>query len=306
VELPASKRSRLNESADKKAVTPKAEGKDAKDASEPNSNEQSEAPQENVKPQQEPQENEKEAEEIAVAQNVTEQVPISYSNCELLLDPSWKPHLKTEFDKPYFKELKRFLGKEEKKGVEIFPPVHKVFAAFQLCPWDKLKVVILGQDPYNDNGQAEGLCFSVPRGIAVPSSLKNIYKEAASDVKLVIPNHGSLIEWGQRGVLLLNTVLTVQAHKANSHKNSGWTKFTDAVIQEISKKHDGVVFILWGKQAQAKGKMIDKKKHRIVESPHPSGLSANRGFFGSKCFSKTNKFLQELGKDPIDWQISAS
>jgi len=144
--------------------------------------------------------------------------------------------------------------------VTIFPPVNQVFRAFELCPWDKLKVVLIGQDPYHDVNQAEGLCFSVRKGVAIPSSLKNIYKEAADDVNFTIPKHGSLVEWGLQGVLLLNTVLTVQAHKANSHKAFGWTKFTDAVIRLISAKHDGVVFICWGKQAEDKSKMIDKKK----------------------------------------------
>ena len=181
-----------------------------------------------------------------------------------------------------------------------------VFAAFALCQWEDLRVVILGQDPYHDDGQAEGLCFSVPQGIKIPSSLRNIYKEAASDLGVSHfgkPNHGDLKAWAKQGVLLLNTVLTVQAHKANSHSKFGWQKFTDSVIKTISKKHDGVVFIFWGKQAQKKETLIDTSKHRIIKSAHPSGLSAHRGFYGSKPFSKTNQLLAEMGKPPIDWRL---
>lgn len=192
---------------------------------------------------------------------------------------------------------------EEKSGTEIFPPVHQVFRAFELCPWNNLKVVILGQDPYHDNGQAEGLCFSVGKGIKIPSSLRNMYKEAGTDFGMKMPSHGSLVDWGKQGVLLLNTVLTVKAHKANSHSKFGWQQFTDAVISKISRSHDGVVFIFWGKQAQKKSVLIDKSKHKIIESAHPSGLSASRGFYGSKPYTKANQLLEKLGKSPIDWTI---
>eukprot|EP01084_Bolivina_argentea_P029326 54422_1 len=232
-----------------------------------------------------------------------EEEKITYANCDKLLHKSWKGVLSNEFKKPYFIDLRKKLEKEQSKGVEIFPPLKMVFRAFDLCQWNDLKAVILGQDPYHDNKQAEGLCFSVPKGVKIPSSLRNMMKEATSDIQFENPGHGSLIQWGEQGVLLLNTVLTVQAHKANSHKKFGWQTFTDAVIKTISQKHDGVVFILWGKQAQKKIKLIDVKKHKVIESPHPSGLSAHRGFYGSKPYSKCNAYLKELGKDPIDWQI---
>eukprot|EP00484_Ammonia_sp_Unknown_P030194 CAMPEP_0197029908 /NCGR_PEP_ID=MMETSP1384-20130603/9251_1 /TAXON_ID=29189 /ORGANISM="Ammonia sp." /LENGTH=347 /DNA_ID=CAMNT_0042459155 /DNA_START=136 /DNA_END=1179 /DNA_ORIENTATION=- len=227
---------------------------------------------------------------------------ITYANCDELLHESWRKVLAAEFEKAYFKQLRKKLDAAQKSKVEIFPPLQHTFRAFEFCPWDQLKVVLLGQDPYHDDGQAEGLCFSVPSGIKVPSSLKNMMKEAKTDVDFVDPGHGSLVKWAEQGVLLLNTVLTVQAHKANSHKDFGWQQFTDAVIKAVSEKHDGVVFILWGGQAKKKKKMINTKKHKVVESAHPSGLSAHRGFFGSKPYSKTNAFLKELGKEEINWQ----
>eukprot|EP01084_Bolivina_argentea_P203124 346972_1 len=252
-------------------------------------------------------EKKEESEDEDLAQDPVEEVvkekEITYANCDELLDKSWKKMLNAEFTKPYFKQLRKNLEAEQNKKVEIFPPVNLVFAAFEYVPWDKLKVVVIGQDPYHDDGQAEGLCFSVPKGIKIPSSLRNMYKEATSDFGFKAPKHGNLIQWAEQGVLLLNTVLTVQAHKANSHKKYGWQQFTDAVIQIISDKHDGVVFILWGAQAQKKKKIINISKHKIVESAHPSGLSAHRGFYGSKPYSKTNAFLKELGKEPINWQI---
>jgi len=228
---------------------------------------------------------------------------ISYANCHKLLPSSWKKVLKNEFKKSYFKQLFRKLAMEEKRETEIFPPAHMVFRAFELCPWDQLKVVILGQDPYHDDGQAEGICFSVQKGIKIPPSLRNMYKEAATDVGLEHPGHGSLIQWGKQGILLLNTVLTVEAHKANSHKKFGWTQFTDAVIHAISRQHKDVVFVLWGNQAKKKKDMINTSKHKIVSSAHPSPLSASRGFFGSKPYSKCNKLLKAMGKTEIDWQI---
>ena len=231
---------------------------------------------------------------------------ITYANFDELIEKSWRKMLKKEFGKVYFKQLRRKLVAENEAGKEIFPPLKMTFRAFELTPWDNLKCVIVGQDPYHDDNQAEGLCFSVQKGIKIPSSLRNMMKEATSDFGFVNPGHGSLIQWGEQGVLLLNTVLTVEAHKANSHKKFGWQEFTDAVIKCISDKHDGVVFILWGGQAKKKKKIINMNKHKIVESAHPSGLSASRGFYGSKPYSKTNAFLKELGKTEINWQIDPS
>jgi uracil-DNA glycosylase len=258
--------------------------------------------------------------------------PLSYADAEVLLDSTWNAHLEQEFSRPYYKKLKAHLRAEESAGHTIYPPKEQVFRAFSLCKWNDLRVVTMGQDPYHDVGQAEGLCFSVPRGIGVPSSLRNVYKEAAADLNApeaddsasasssassavsatskakpskpwVAPTHGNLEHWARNGVLLLNAVLTVQAHKANSHKKFGWMDFTNAVIKRISEEHSGVVFILWGKQAQEKEKLIDKSKHKIVKSAHPSGLSAHRGFYGSRPFSKTNKLLAEMGKEAIDWTL---
>lgn len=248
-----------------------------------------------------PDEEEEEDDDITPPEDVT------YANIDALFPKSWGKYLSSQFGKIYFKKLRKTLDAEHKKGKEIFPPLAMTFKAFDLCPWDNLKCVIVGQDPYHDDNQAEGLCFSVQKGIKIPSSLRNMFKEATNDDGLspsfVKPSHGSLIKWGEQGVLLLNTVLTVEAHKANSHKKYGWQEFTDAVIKVISDKHPGVVFILWGGQARKKKKIINTGKHKIVESAHPSGLSASRGFYGSKPYSKTNAFLKELGKTEIDWQI---
>jgi len=231
---------------------------------------------------------------------------IDYTNLEEILDESWKKRLKGEFEKSYFKDLKKNLKKEQDSKATMFPPANEVYAAFSLCPWDQLKVVILGQDPYHGVGQAEGLCFSVKKTLKkLPPSLKNMYKEAQSDMEdWKHPGHGSLKEWAKQGILLLNTGLTVRAHEANSHKKFGWLKFTDAVIKTINEEHKGVVFLLWGGQAKKKAKMIDKKKHKIIQSAHPSPLSAYRGFFGSKPYSEVNKCLEELGKEGINWKIT--
>jgi len=229
---------------------------------------------------------------------------ITFTNLEAALDPSWKNLLKNEFEKDYFKKLREQLKSEVKKGQKIYPPPQQVYRAFELCPWEDLKVVLLGQDPYHGPGQAEGLCFSVQKGQKLPPSLRNMYKEAVTDVGLKMPNHGSLVQWAQQGVLMLNTVLTVQHKSANSHKKFGWTQFTDAVIKLISREHEGVVFILWGGQAKKKEKFIDQSRHRIVKMTHPSPLGANKGgWWGSKPYSKTNDFLKELGKEPIYWTI---
>ena len=249
-------------------------------------------------------EDSKEEEALSEEQeNQSASEPVTFANCEQLLEASWAQRLRAEFRKAYFLALLQKLEAERRRGVEIFPPLHLVFRAFEICGWDGLRAVLVGQDPYHDDGQAEGLCFSVQKGVKMPSSLRNMMKEATQDVGFAQPGHGSLVQWGRQGVLLLNTVLTVRAHKANSHKKYGWTTFTDRVIQVISARHPGVVFILWGKQAQKKKAMIDTTKHKIIESAHPSGLSAHRGFFGSKPYSKCNALLKELGKEPIKWQI---
>lgn len=225
------------------------------------------------------------------------------STLPTLLDASWRSHLSSELSKPYFKQLCAQLLTAS-KGDTVFPPSHLIFHAFSLTPFDRVSVVILGQDPYHDNGQAEGLAFSVPQGVRVPSSLQNIYKELRDDIPgFTVPRHGNLTHWATQGVLLLNTTLTVTAHRPNSHSSYGWTKFTDAVIQCVNREKRGVVFILWGAHAQKKAAMIDSRRHHVLKSVHPSGLSASRGFFGSKPFSQCNAFLRSEGKPEIDWQV---
>ena len=225
------------------------------------------------------------------------------ANLPSLLDPSWQTHLSSELTKPYFKQLCTHLVTASKTET-IYPPPQLIFHAFTLTPFDSVSVVILGQDPYHDVGQAEGLAFSVPHGQKVPSSLYNIYKELRDDGPgFVPPKHGHLTGWAQQGVLLLNTALTVTAHKAGSHSKFGWTQFTDAVIRAVNKDKRGVVFILWGAHAQKKEAMIDTKRHHVIKSVHPSGLSASRGFFGSKPFSKCNAYLRKEGKPEIDWKL---
>lgn len=219
-----------------------------------------------------------------------------------MIDNDWLPALTPEFRKPYYKELFQFV-KEEYATKQIFPPAEDIFNAFHLTPLRKVKVVILGQDPYHDVGQAHGLCFSVRPGIETPRSLVNIYKELHDDLGCKIPNNGYLEKWAKQGVLLLNTVLTVQAHQAFSHRGKGWEEFTDAAIKVLNEQDRPMVFILWGKPAQAKKAFLNNPKHLIIESPHPSPLSASRGFFGSRPFSRTNLFLEENGMAPIDWQI---
>ncbi|KAF0745048.1 hypothetical protein Ae201684P_011078 [Aphanomyces euteiches] len=224
----------------------------------------------------------------------------------LLTEPKWKDLLAPEFKKSYFKQLEAFLVREQKKKATIYPPKADIFAALNLCPFDGIKVVIIGQDPYHGPGQAHGLCFSVQRGVPPPPSLKNIYKEACSDVGIPKPSHGSLLSWCNQGVLLLNTVLTVRASEANSHKKQGWETFTDAVIRLVNEHATGVVFLLWGKPAQDKGALISRAKHCIITSSHPSPLGAtktNEPFIGSKCFSRANEYLTKSGKTPIDWTV---
>ena len=222
---------------------------------------------------------------------------------DLLIEPSWRELMGDELTKPYFKDLQSFVQSEWNGGKLIFPPKDSVFRAFNSCPVDKVRVVILGQDPYHDIGQAQGLSFSVPNGKKLPSSLRNIYKELHQDLKCPIATNGCLEKWSHQGVVLLNAVLTVRAHNAASHAKKGWEKFTDQAIAKLSKERSGIVFILWGKYAQEKGKVIDAKKHHILTSAHPSGLSASRGFFGCRHFSKCNEMLEKEGELPIDWCI---
>lgn len=220
------------------------------------------------------------------------------------LDPSWLEVLKDEFDKDYMIKLKKFLQDEKTAGQVVYPKNSDIFNAFNTTHFDDVKVVILGQDPYHGAHQAHGLSFSVQKGIAIPRSLINIYKELQTDIPgFKAPTHGNLEEWAKQGVLLLNATLTVRAGNAGSHQKRGWEEFTDEVIKTISDKKEGIVFILWGAFAQSKAVLIDEKKHFILKSAHPSPFSAERGFFGSKPFSKTNAILEKEGKKPIDWQI---
>lgn len=215
---------------------------------------------------------------------------------------SWHPVLAEELAKPYFKELAKFLA-AERKAHTIFPPEQEIFTALELTPYENVNVLLLGQDPYHDDDQAHGLCFSVRPHIKIPPSLANIYKELQSDLGLRAPNHGYLVSWARQGILMLNAVLTVRAHTPNSHKDRGWEAFTDAVIRKVNDKRDPVIFLLWGGYAQKKAKLIDTKRHRVLKGAHPSPLSAHNGFFGSKPFSAINQALRELGKPPIDWQV---
>ncbi|MDA3943588.1 MAG: uracil-DNA glycosylase [Bacteroidetes bacterium] len=215
---------------------------------------------------------------------------------------SWYQVLKPEFEAPYFAKLKEFL-KEEMKQHRIFPPANRIFHAFNTTPLAAVKVVILGQDPYHGLGQAHGLAFSVPDGVKPPPSLQNIYKELASDIGFRIPKSGNLEQWAQEGVLLLNTVLTVRESTASSHAGKGWELFTDAAISAISENRAGVVFMLWGKHAISKEKLINQERHFILKSVHPSPLSAHRGFFGCKHFSKANEYLKKIGFLTVDWQL---
>ncbi len=216
------------------------------------------------------------------------------------IDDSWKKHLSQEFEKEYFKSLVEFV-KEEYTTQRVFPPGGLIFNAFNKCPLSKLKVVIIGQDPYHGIGQANGLCFSVSDGIPFPPSLKNIFKEIKSDLNTEIPKSGNLERWAEQGVLLLNATLTVRAHQAGSHQNKGWEEFTDETIRVVSREKESVVFILWGAFAQKKAELINPHKHLILKSAHPSPFSADRGFFGNKHFSKTNDYLVEKGKEAIKW-----
>ncbi|MBD3748823.1 MAG: uracil-DNA glycosylase [Sphingobacteriales bacterium] len=220
------------------------------------------------------------------------------------LESSWLALLKDEFEKDYMKSLKEFLKEEKKNRQMIYPKGSDIFKAFELTPFQNVKVVILGQDPYHGAHQAHGLSFSVQKGVKQPPSLQNIFKELANDIPdFEIPNHGDLTDWAKQGVLLLNVTLTVSAGKAGSHQNKGWESFTDKVIEILSEQREGLIFILWGRFAQAKENLINQEKHYIIKSAHPSPFSAYSGFFGSKPFSKTNEILRKLNKTEINWQI---
>lgn len=214
----------------------------------------------------------------------------------------WLMPLKQEFSKPYYRKLYEKVNEEYRTRL-IFPPADDIFNAFAFTPLSEVKVVILGQDPYHGDGQAHGLCFSVKPDVEIPPSLVNIYKELQDDCGCYMPDNGYLVKWAKQGVLLLNTVLTVRAHQANSHRGIGWEEFTDAAIRILNEQDRSIVFILWGRPAQMKKTMLNNPKHLILEAPHPSPLSAYRGFFGSRPFSRTNKFLKQNGLAPIDWQI---
>ena len=214
----------------------------------------------------------------------------------------WNPLLKPEFDKPYWKELQEYVY-EERMHSKVFPEHNEIFAAFHLTPYTSVKVLILGQDPYHGEGQAHGLSFSVKKGIATPPSLRNIYKELNSDLGIDIPTHGNLEPWALQGVLLLNATLTVRAHQAGSHQGKGWETFTDQVIRKVNEKEEKTVFLLWGAFARKKKLLIDQDRHHVIESPHPSPLSAHRGFFGSSPFSEANQVLMDSGRDPVNWAL---
>jgi uracil-DNA glycosylase len=218
------------------------------------------------------------------------------------IEESWLKKMNLEFQSEYFKTLKQFLL-QEKKRYKILPPSDEIFAAFDHTPFDRVKVVIIGQDPYHNPGQAHGLSFSVRKGVRIPPSLRNIYKELHNDLGITVPHHGELTKWADQGVLLLNAILTVRAHHASSHRNHGWERFTNAAIKALSEHRNNLVFILWGNFAQAKMELIDKDKHHIIKSVHPSPMAASRGFFGTKPFSRTNDYLISKGIKPIDWRI---
>jgi uracil-DNA glycosylase len=220
-----------------------------------------------------------------------------------VIDESWKAVLKAEFEMQYFMELKSFLV-EEKRKYRVFPPGKLIFSAFDHTPFEKVKVVLLGQDPYHGPGQAHGLCFSVPEGIQKPPSLVNIFKELQADLGIVPPLHGNLTKWADQGVLLLNATLTVRENQAGSHQNHGWETFTDAAITRLSELRNGLVFVLWGNYAIAKRSLIDSSRHSILTAVHPSPLSAHRGFFGCGHFSRINNLLRQQGVKEIDWQLS--
>jgi uracil-DNA glycosylase len=228
-------------------------------------------------------------------------VEVKEQEKEIVIEPSWKEHLKIEFQKIYFKELTSFIRQQYSHAI-IYPPLQSIFRAFELCPFNDVVVVILGQDPYHGPKQANGLCFAVSEGVNLPSSLQNIFKEIESDLgKKLVHRTGDLERWAKQGVLLLNATLTVEVHQPGSHQSRGWEQFTDAAVKALSDERENLVFILWGNYAKAKGAHIDRNKHLVIESVHPSPFSAYNGFFGSKPFSKVNNYLQVHSKKPIDW-----
>jgi uracil-DNA glycosylase len=224
-------------------------------------------------------------------------------NRAIRLEASWRQKLDDQFQAGYMQALRQFLLEEKALGKRIFPPGDEIFSALNATDFDAVKVVILGQDPYHGPGQAHGLCFSVKPGVQVPPSLKNIYKELQADVDFQVPTHGYLQHWAQQGVLLLNAVLTVQAGEAASHQGKGWERFTDAIVGLLDIEREGLVFMLWGSYAQKKGAIVDRDRHLVLQSPHPSPLSASRGFFGNHHFSRANSYLESKGKRVIDWQL---
>ncbi len=232
-----------------------------------------------------------------------ENPPENNTRIDPKIHESWKQILLEEFNQPYFLALKQYLVQEKKKYT-IYPPGNKIFAAFDRTSFEQVKVVILGQDPYHGKGQAHGLCFSVPQGVTAPPSLVNIFKELNNDLGIPIPPHGNLEGWADQGVLLLNATLTVRANQAGSHQNKGWEIFTDAVIRKISEEKEGLVFLLWGRYAQAKENLIDGGRHHILKAAHPSPFSAHSGFFGCRHFSRANEVLEEQGWTPINWSLT--
>ena len=226
------------------------------------------------------------------------------STAENVIAQNWTLLLQEQFNAPYFSALKNFLAEEKNSGKTIYPPAKNIFSAFDLTSFENVKVVILGQDPYHGEGQAHGLCFSVPDSVPPPPSLVNIFKEIKSDLGIPIPKNGNLQKWAKQGVFLLNAILTVRANTPASHQSHGWETFTDSVIHSLSNEKSGLVFLLWGKYAQAKEALIDKTKHHVLKAPHPSPFSADSGFFGCKHFSKTNEILKQQGKATIDWSLS--
>ncbi|MBT8039845.1 MAG: uracil-DNA glycosylase [Xanthomonadales bacterium] len=220
---------------------------------------------------------------------------------EIKLEESWKRRLEDEFNQPYMTALRRFLVERKQAGAQVFPPGRLIFNALDSTPFDQVKVVIFGQDPYHGHGQAHGLCFSVPEGVAVPPSLQNIHKEIQQDLGLRPPTQGNLRGWAEQGVLLLNAVLTVEQGRASAHQGKGWERFTDRVAAELNEGRENLVFLLWGSYAMKKGAFIDRERHLVLTAPHPSPLSAHRGFFGCRHFSKTNAWLERHGMEPIRW-----
>lgn len=220
------------------------------------------------------------------------------------LEPSWKARLSSEFSEPYMQSLRAFLAAEKQRGKVIYPPGDCIFHALDSTPFERVKVVILGQDPYHGPGQAHGLCFSVRPGVATPPSLQNIFKELHADLGVPIPRHGCLENWAAQGVLLLNAVLSVEAGRAASHEGRGWERFTDVIVQQLNAHRSHLVFLLWGSYAQRKGSMIDRERHCVLQAPHPSPLSASRGFFGCRHFSQTNAYLRAQGIGEIDWRLA--